>query len=1113
MKTNSIEIFKSLFKGRKDVFALRWEAGEKSGYMPAYKFDWNAFAKHKSNGGTLNNFPDKTFLTLTDDRIVNHLLGKEIIGVYPLLENNTSWFIVADFDESTNNKTWIEACKLFIEVCRENKLPVYLERSRSGQGGHVWMFFEQPYPAHKSRIIFLQLLADCGIGTAIKKDSNFDRLFPNQDHHSGKGLGNLITLPLQQRALEKGNACFVDGDLVPYPDQWNFLNSIQKVSNNKLDELYNGINRSSSVTSIVNNNLANDELQIVLSNQVVISRAGMNLLLVRFLNDQLKFMNADYIIKKNTGRNTYGMQRYISSIEEGEQELLLPRGFIGKLLRFCNQKNIHYQFIDKRQKGETIIFNSSISLYDYQETAIPVTDKKDFGVVVAPPGSGKTLMALTIVARKQQSALIIVHRKQLFDQWIERIQSFLGIPKYRIGQIAGSKCDIGMDITIAMIQSLQSNDLPEKLYHSFGTIIVDECHHIPAVTFREVIKKFHTYYLYGFTATPKRKKKDESLIFAHIGEIIHEVIIPAGSVQGKQLNIVIRDTDFATPFQSATDRTEMLMNILIHDTARNELIVHDIQREVSAGRKVLVLTERKSHIEILSQYLKSKYEMIVLTGEDKDQMRKQKLKQVAENNFQILLATGQFIGEGADIDALNCLVLAYPFSFEGKLIQYIGRVQRSNVTPVIYDYKDYQVEYLDNLFKQRNRYYRKLSSSGHLKKFDELIIIFEADLCYIDQNEFAIECLDLPLAVESFNPDTVWKIRVLNYDEEAGDLFAEIIDYNWVNNNNKKQLSFYYYGIEKIRFRAIDTGKFLHSVVLKKQVIPENMPEKPKPISIIKKVVPIEQVEHVILKTMKVPFRNISFLHGSAGFPIYIQEIQQNVVFEIANPDIRPEFEAIKDYFIKAMKKKLIVVTISVHYNEHEIVFSKAESDDINDINASLIDSVRFEFVKKQILKPGSNNMGDNGIRTIDELVPKNVHGIFHSEKDLIDDILNIKKSKHYLQLKYLASKHESMILKLRFVLQPFSFIFLLSGEKKYHIIWETLDTEEASYIWHTDKTRASLKSTIERVEEAINIIKIRGRQEYLKLEHAGFTRILHDYTEAKKGFMTWKGQIEEMLV
>src|SRR5260221_1368967 len=218
---DQLDIFKGLFKGRDDVFAIRWEKEGKAGYMPAYDLDWKEYARYKVQGGSIKDFPNKSYLPLTNGRLNQHLSGKEIIGVYPLLPDNTSWFIAADFDQGdSKKKSWIEECQLFLAECQKYELLVYLERSRSGQGGHVWMFFEQPYPAYKSRNIFLALLAKAGIFSDNEKKSNFDRLFPNQDYHSGKGLGNLIALPFQKKALESSNSCFINPvSLEPFPDQ------------------------------------------------------------------------------------------------------------------------------------------------------------------------------------------------------------------------------------------------------------------------------------------------------------------------------------------------------------------------------------------------------------------------------------------------------------------------------------------------------------------------------------------------------------------------------------------------------------------------------------------------------------------------------------------------------------------------------------------------------------------------------------------------------------------------------------------------------------------------------------------------------------------------------
>ncbi len=629
-----------------------------------------------------------------------------------------------------------------------------------------------------------------------------------------------------------------------------------------------------------------------------------------------------------------------------------------------------------------------------------------------------------------------------------------------------------------------------------------------------MIINFHSYYLYGFTATPNRKNKDEELIFIHIGKIIHQIVFsPTEEKHSKQLSVAIQETGLFTPFNAKTDNLETLLHILIHDTARNELIVKDIKKEVTAGRKVLVLTERKAHVAILQQYLKSSMETIAITGDDPAQARKSKLDQIHAGHFQALITTGQFMGEGADIDALDCLILAYPFAFEGKLIQYIGRVQRSAVKPTIYDYRDTRIEYLDNLFKQRNRHYRKLAQSGQIKPFEEIILLLDGRRFHIQstENSFPIDCLDLPMPIEQFLPDICWKVRVIKYNDDTGELTGEILDYHYDNSNTVLNLntSFYFPGIEKIKFRSIDTAGFLKSVILKKQIVTQQaIPEKVK-------VREKQPVENVVLKTMKVPFSRINFLYGSISFPLFIEEINQELIFEIENADIRPEFDAIREYFSKTLKKKLITTDIAIRFSANAVISATAKSDDISCINNTLIESVRFEFVKREIFRTKDGSLV-NKTNTFDSLLGKfhsSAKELFNSEQDLLNDILNVKKCKHYLHLKHLSAKHETSILKLRFVLQPFSFLFLLSGEKKYHIIWETLDSEEATYIWDTERSREALRNTLNQIEEIITGIKKSGRQDYLKQEHPNFSRIWHDYTDPKKGFITWKGILEERLV
>ena len=1120
-----IQLYTSLFKGREDVFAIRWEKENRSGYMPAYDFDWNELLQHKANGGTLKDFKNKEYAKLTDQRIINHLLGKEVIGLYPLFANNSSWLIVADFDESLNSKeSWIDECRLFIAACNTYHLPVYLERSRSGKGGHVWLFFDAAYPAFKSRKIMLHILAAAGIISPFDKNSNYDRLFPNQDYHSGVGLGNLIALPLQKKAVENNNACFIDPlTQESFKDQFDFLKNIQKVTTASLEIIFNNIRSQSSDNNEVRKetSLTQNGLIITLNKQINIARKYLTPELIIFLKDSLNFVNSDYIIKKKLGKNIFGTTPYFKLLEEKDGIVFLPKGFIGKLLRYCVDQKITYQFVDERKKLTEVNYTFKASLHPYQQEAFDIANKKEMGIIVAPPGSGKTIIGLCLVANKKQPALIIVHRKQLFDQWIERIQSFLGIAEQFIGKIAAGHQKIGTHITVAMIQSLATLDASNNLFSSFGLIIIDECHHVPAKTFRDTINRFSSYYLYGLTATPIRKSNDERLIFIHIGDVIATVKSPVeNELPSSKLAVVIRETALLIPFDYKTDQLEMLNQILIHDSARNQLIIEDIKLEAITGKKILVLTERKAHIDILRQYLKSTLEVVTISGDDAAPARKLKLQQIKEGNFQVLISTGQYLGEGADFDNLNCLILAYPFAFEGKLIQYIGRVQRSSNMPIIYDYRDIYIDYLEKQYRQRNKYYKQLLKTGQLHKFEELLLIFDGQKIYIDSPDYAIsiECMELPISVESFKEGIIWKIRILSYDEEEAVLMTEIIDYKATQvTNTSKQVSINFFIIDKIKFRSIDTANLLLATELKKIPLFSNtsagLQNQANQFEIESHLMPLK--ESTFSKIMKVPFSKIHFLNAGVSFALRIEEFNQEMIFSIDNPDIRPEFEVIKDYFIKALKKKLITVEIKILYNAKEIISSLAKSEDIDKINNSIIDSIRFEFVKSEVLSFKNILENSSVLKTMDDLFAhqKNASDLLlKDELDLIDGILNIKCCRHYQQLKYLCSHHLSTVLKIRFVLNPFSFLFLLDGDKMYHLIWETLDSEEATYVWHFEKTMEALRNGLKEIEAILNEIKASSKQDYLKKENNNFSRVMHDYGDAKSGFIMWKGMLEEKL-
>jgi len=711
MKTylENIELYISLFRGRQDIYAKYWEKNGRSGYSPAYQFNWDEFLAFKAKGGTIKDFPNKRLLPLTQLTIEKHLFGQWSIGIYPLLEDNSSYFIAADFDR----KNWKEESSALIDICRKYKIPTYLERSKSGNGGHVWIFFEEAYPAEKSRGIVLELIREALNFSEFDKEISFDRLFPNQDFHNQKGFGNLIALPLQGKAVNEGNTCFLDPDtFVLIEDQFEYLNKIKKISINKLDLLYKKLIGSNLPTTKLTKDIG--QITICIKNQIFINKSELGNKLTAFLKENLNFFNQEYLMKKRIGKSTYKTEKYFKLIEEEDEKVMIPRGFIKELINFLEENSIKYRIIDERKLLDPISFKSKIKLYDHQKQALSKFIDKDFGVLVAPPGAGKTIMGLELIVRKKQPALILVHRKQLFDQWIERIESFLKIPKKDIGQINSSKKKIGKKITIGMMQSfsrMEDEDV-KKFKNQFGTIIVDECHHIPAKTFRKVISNLDSYYLYGLTATPKRKHNDEKLIFLYIGDILEDMKSHQNKSDEKLSHVVIKKTDLEIPFEHMIDDPKILSKVLIFDSKRNKMILEDISLQVETGKKILVLTERKEHIEVLNLYLKKSFETIAISGGDSMAKRKLKLDQIKLGHFQILISTGQFFGEGLDVKNLDCLFLIYPFSFEGKLIQYIGRIQRSKNNKLIFDYRDKKVDYFEKLFKKRNRYYKKIKKDN-----------------------------------------------------------------------------------------------------------------------------------------------------------------------------------------------------------------------------------------------------------------------------------------------------------------------------------------------------------------------------------------------------------------
>ncbi len=717
-----IRLFMSLFHGRTDVYARRWEKDGQSGYSPAYEFNWDEFMAHKRRGGSLKDFENKRLIHLSKDVIRRHLLGVDVLGIYPILPDNTSYFLAADFD----GETWKKDANAFIEACAKAGLSAYLDRSRSGDGGHVWIFFSEPVPCYKIRRIGLELIRRALSISEFEKEVSFDRFFPNQDTLSKGGLGNLIALPFQGKSMPRGNTVFVDletGD--PSRDQWKVLEEATRHSVREMEGVYQRlfaekVELSGPITSVPNT------LSICVRNQIVLARSQVGRELIDFLKEELNFLNTEYLTKRRLGKSTYKVQKYFKLIEESEDMLFLPRGFLDRLVLFVREHNINHSVCREHVSLDEISFKNSIALTPSQTIVVESALAHDQGVIVAPSGSGKTIIGLELVARRKLPALILVHRKQILDQWVERIRTFLSIPKAHTGQYSGTKKKFGKQITVGLLQSLGRKKDLSNLKDQFGTIIVDECHHIPASTFREVIAQLNPHYLYGLTATPKRKHNDEKLIYVYIGNIVAQMetadFIPASSVITLPFEVIVRTTSLSIPFEFSTDLFQLLAKVVCYDTTRNQMIVEDIIKETGGGRKVLVLSERKEHLEILNLYLKGRCETIVISGDDSVGARKSKGKQIEDGHYQAVLSTGQFFGEGIDVRGFTCLILAFPLSFEGKLAQYLGRLRDIGIQRRIIDYRDKNIPFLEKEYKQRERYYRK--SFARISTRDSSEILF-----------------------------------------------------------------------------------------------------------------------------------------------------------------------------------------------------------------------------------------------------------------------------------------------------------------------------------------------------------------------------------------------------
>jgi superfamily II DNA or RNA helicase len=744
-----IRLFRSLFKGRADVFPRRFENSKtgKSGYALVCRNEWQAGICQKPKIACQDcNF--RAFVPVNDETIRNHLRGNDpqeyaakdfTIGVYPLLTDETCWFLAVDFDKST----WAEDAKTFLETCASYQVPAVLERSRSGNGGHIWIFFETPILAVLARKLGALLLTNTmNRRPEIRMDS-YDRLFPSQDTLPRGGFGNLIALPLQKKPREQNNSVFVDLDLNPYPDQWTFLSSIQKMTLQDLERIVKNVQDEGEITGVRTVVLDEteyepwkltpsrkykeppitgplpDQLNLVISNQIYIEKEGLPAPLRNRIVRLAAFQNPEFYKAQAMRLSTFGKPRIISCCEEYPKHLALPRGCLEELLQILREIKIKTELIDERENGNPISSTFQGILRPEQQVAADQLLKDDIGVLSASTAFGKTVIGAWLIAQRKVNTLVIVHRRQLMDQWVESLQSFLGLGKKEIGQIGGGKNKITGTVDVAMIQSLVDKGTVNDLVGNYGHIIVDECHHISAASFEQVIRQAKSRYITGLSATVTRQDGHHPIIFMQCGPVRYRVDDRQQAASRSFTHrVIVRRTGFTLPDQlndTSQPGIQEIYAMLALDSMRNQMIVDDVVEAVHTGRSPVLLTERREHLTYFADTLADKVQnIIVLSG---GMGRKQRnllidqLKSIPEDDERLIIATGRYLGEGFDDARLDTLFLALPIAWRGTVAQYAGRLHRNydrKSEVIIYDYVDDQVPVLAAMFGKRKKGYKAI---------------------------------------------------------------------------------------------------------------------------------------------------------------------------------------------------------------------------------------------------------------------------------------------------------------------------------------------------------------------------------------------------------------------
>lgn len=758
--------FFSMFWGREDVYAKR---GKKGGYFPQCDNRWNASLCPKQQGKKIfcNECEHKKWTKVSARKIIAHLIGNkedgsDVIGVYPLLPDGKCRFIVFDFDnhekgaEATDfaniDDEWHKEVDALRKICIINGIKPLVERSRSGRGAHVWIFFKKAITAGVARNFGFLLLDKGSASINLKSFHYYDRMYPSQD--VANGIGNLIALPLQGQALKNGNSAFIDENWNAYPNQWDILfNNTEKLSIKEIEQ-YMGKWREELAE---NKEKVYDadrytrpkpwrkkceffkedvvgKIHIVLSNGIYIDTLNLMPRIQNQIRSLAAFDNPEFYKNKRLGYSNYYNFSAVYLGKDIDGYIQIPRGLREKIIEECEKAGIPIDVSDEREIGHPIRVDFKGDLRTQQELAAEKLLSHSDGVLSAATAFGKTVVCSYLIAERKVNTLILLQSKDLLNQWIDELNKFLEIreepPEYItktgrkkkrqdvIGVLHGNKNTLTGIIDVAMVGSMYKKGEFNDLVNSYGMVIMDECHHAASKTSIELLQKINAKYVYGVSATPKRGDDLDKIIYMLLGPLRHKFTsLERAQEQGIGHYFIPRYTRVVDNIESKNDINKAY-NLISDSKVRNEMIIEDVRSCVNKKQTPVILTRFKDHAKYLYDGLKNMADHVfLLYGDNSDKKNadiRAELKKIPQDETLILIATGQKIGEGFDFPRLDVLMLAAPVSFEGRLEQYVGRLNRDyegKEAVYVYDYIDSHIRFFDRMYAKRLRTYKKIGFS------------------------------------------------------------------------------------------------------------------------------------------------------------------------------------------------------------------------------------------------------------------------------------------------------------------------------------------------------------------------------------------------------------------